>query len=205
MTGPKPANSLAVPKFELLTPDDLAALPDLEWLIEGVLPKPGLVVFYGEPGSGKTFVALSIALTAASGQTWLGRATLQTKALYVAAEGVRGFKFRVAAHALRRGLTPENVRFIAEVPLIMEPAHIRALLAELKRQDFQPGLIVVDTLARVALGADENNAKDMGRVVDGLDELKRQTGATVMVSSTTPARTVAQSAAPARCGARPTR
>ena len=29
MTGPKPANSLAVPKFELLTPDDLAALPDL--------------------------------------------------------------------------------------------------------------------------------------------------------------------------------
>ena len=84
MIGTQPANNLAVPKFELLTPEDIAALPDLEWLIEGVLPMPGLVVLYGEPGSGKTFVALSMALTTASGQTWLGRATRQTKALYIA-------------------------------------------------------------------------------------------------------------------------
>ncbi len=181
MSGRAPAGAAAVPKFELLTPEDIAALPDLEWLIEGVLPKPGLVVLYGEPGSFKTFVALDMALTVASGREWLGRVTLQTKALYIAAEGVRGFKLRVAAHAHRRGLTPENIRFIAEVPLIMDPAHIRALLASFEKDDFEPGLIVVDTLARVALGADENNAKDMGRVVDGLDELKRQTGATVMV------------------------
>ena len=42
------AGAAAVPKFELLTPEDIEALPDLEWLIEGVLPKPGLVVLYGE-------------------------------------------------------------------------------------------------------------------------------------------------------------
>ena len=63
----------------------------------------------------------------------------------------------------------------------MDPTQIKALLATLKKEEFELGLIVVDTLARVALGADENNAKDMGRVVDGLDELKRQTGATIMV------------------------
>lgn len=181
MTGRVPAGNAAVPEFKLLTPENIEALPDLEWLIEGVVPTPGLVVLYGEPGSGKTFVALSMALTAASGQTWLGRATLQTKALYVAAEGVLGLKNRIMAHRHRRGLVNDNVRFVASPIAIMDPAQIKALLAELKQQDFEPGLIVVDTLARVALGADENNAKDMGRVVDGLDELKRQTGATVMV------------------------
>jgi len=58
----------------------------------------------------------------------------------------------------------------------------------MKRQRFteeqiigvRPGLIVVDTLARVALGADENSASDMGRVVAGFDMLKRETGATVL-------------------------
>jgi hypothetical protein len=48
-------------------------------------------------------------------------------------------------------------------------------------QGFVPGLIVVDTLARVASGVDENNARDMGAVVDGFDTLKRETRASVLV------------------------
>jgi len=171
----------AAPTFKLLSPADIEALPDLEWLVDGILPLPAFGVLYGEPGCGKTFVALSMALAIASGQEWLGRKTRQANALYVAAEGVYGLKTRIQAHRHRFGLSEDSIRFVASPIEIMNPLQVAALLTDLKQQKFTPGLIVVDTLARVALGADENNARDMGQVVAGFDELKRQTGATVLV------------------------
>lgn len=166
---------------KLLTPFEIEALPDLKWLIAGVLPSPAFGVLYGEPGCGKTFVALSMALTVANGQNWLDREVKQASILYIAAEGVYGLKTRIQAFRKRYGLTDENVRFLAMPIEIMEPKQVAGLLRALKQLGFEPGLIVVDTLARVALGANENDAKDMGKVVAGFDELKRETDATVLV------------------------
>lgn len=42
-------------------------------------------------------------------------------------------------------------------------------------------LIVVDTLAVNATGADENSSRDMGKVLAAADELRRRTGATVLL------------------------
>ena len=78
------------PRFPLLSLADIEALPDLEWLVEGVLAMHALAILYGEPGCGKSFVALFMALANASGRPWLGRTTRQTKTLYIAAEGVLG-------------------------------------------------------------------------------------------------------------------
>jgi hypothetical protein len=139
---------------------------------------------FGEPGCGKTFTALSIALAVASGSPWLGRETRRAPVLYIAAEGVLGLKLRLRAHRERYGVSPPStadMRFVASAIEIMQPDHVAGLLAQFNAAGFRPGLIVVDTLARVALGADENSASDMGRVVAGFDELKRQTGATVLV------------------------
>jgi KaiC/GvpD/RAD55 family RecA-like ATPase len=169
------------PTFKLLSPSKIEALPDLEWLIQGVLPSASFGVLYGEPGCGKTFVALSMALSAANGQDWLDREVSQTKILYIAAEGGNGIKTRIQAFRKKHGLTDENVIFLPVPVEMMNPQHVNVLLKKLNQRDFKPGLIVVDTLARVALGADENNAKDMGQIVAGFDELKRQTGATVLV------------------------
>jgi RecA-family ATPase len=76
----------------LLTLEEIEALPDLQYLIAGVLPEHSLCVLYGEPGCGKTFVALSMALQCASGKPWIGRATRRARVLYVAAEGGFGMK-----------------------------------------------------------------------------------------------------------------
>jgi hypothetical protein len=51
----------------LLTLEEIEALPDLQYLIAGVLPEHSFCVLYGEPGCGKTFVALSMALACAAG------------------------------------------------------------------------------------------------------------------------------------------
>ncbi|MEP4337212.1 MAG: helicase RepA family protein [Roseobacter sp.] len=167
--------------FELLSPADIEALPELEYLIQGMLPFPSLGVLVGSPTAGKSFMALSMALAVASGLEWLGRKTIQRPVLYVAAEGVLGMKLRLQAYRERFGLDDTNVRFIAEPFDVRNESEVRAVLDAIAAAKFQPNLIIIDTLARVAVGADENSAKDMGQVVDGLERMKRETGAALLV------------------------
>ena len=42
-------------------------------------------------------------------------------------------------------------------------------------------LVVVDTLARVLAGGDENTGQDMGAVIDRLDRIRRETGAAILL------------------------
>jgi predicted transcriptional regulator len=46
---------------------------------------------------------------------------------------------------------------------------------------FDPVLVILDTMARCLVGGDENSAKDVGMFIEGCDEIRRQTGAAVMV------------------------
>lgn len=165
------------PHSQFLTLAELAALPELQWLLEGVLPKPALAVIYGEPGCGKTFAALHIALCLTSGQECLGRKTAETKILYIAAEGVLGLKSRVRAFDKKFGIKGENfLLFTGELDL-RDANSVAVLLSGLKDRGFVPGLVVVDTLARCTPGMDENSSKDMGLAVAGLDRIKQETGA----------------------------
>jgi hypothetical protein len=63
----------------------------------------------------------------------------------------------------------------------MEPNDLQALMEVIHEANIQPGLIVIDTLARVTVGADENNSKDMGQAVEALDTLKIAFDAAVLV------------------------
>ena len=167
--------------FKLLSPADIEALPDLEYLIQGILPVPAFGVLYGPPGSGKSFVALSMALAIAAGSQWLGHGVSKGKVLYVAAEGTLGMRNRLKAYRTKFGINDENIKFIGVPFDIRSSEHVPAIIRSLNQADFQPSLIIVDTLARVAVGADENSAKDMGQVVDGFETLKRETGASILV------------------------
>jgi hypothetical protein len=168
------------PRFRLLSPADLAALPEPTWLIEGVLPSHGFGVLYGEPGSGKTFVALSIALSVAADHSWCGRRTLGGTVLYVAAEGLYGLKLRVEAYQKKHDLRAENIRYLGAAFNLLND-DVETLLATLRAAEIQPDLIVLDTLARLMVGADENSAKEMGQAIAGIDRLRKETSATVLV------------------------
>jgi KaiC/GvpD/RAD55 family RecA-like ATPase len=180
----KPLTSLSAEereKLSLLSLDDLAALPDPVYLIDGVLPANVLGVLYGAPGAGKSFIALDMASAIASGREWLGRETRPGKVLYVAAEGALGMKRRIAAYQTRHSIPGDNIRFLP-VPFDARSSKSSdAVVAVLAENGFKPDLIIVDTLARVAVGADENSAKDMGQVVEGFEMLRRNSGATILV------------------------
>jgi RecA-family ATPase len=95
-------------RFRLLTLADLDNLPDPIWLIDDVLPSNSLCVLYGEPGCGKTFVALSMALSIAAGHSWCGKLTTEGSVLYVPAEGLYGLKLRVPAFSASMESLPSN-------------------------------------------------------------------------------------------------
>ena len=166
--------------FTLLSPADLAALPEPTWLIDGVLPSHGFCVLYGEPGSGKTFVALSIALSVAADHCWCGKHTLGGMVLYVAAEGLYGLKLRVEAYQKKHELRAENIRYLGTAFNLLND-DVETLLATLRTAGIRPDLIVLDTLARLMVGADENSAKERGQAIAGMDRVRQETGATVLV------------------------
>ncbi len=166
----------------VLSVDDLMKLPPTRWLIAGVVPESSLVLLYGQPSSYKSFIALDWACSVVSGRDWLDRAVQGGPALYVAAEGKGGISYRVLAWQLRHdtyeGQLTQLGIYPGSVDLMNESA-----VDELSEycDKFGPRLVVFDTLARMAPGADENSSKDMGILIGAVDRLRQECGASVVV------------------------
>ena len=142
----------------------------------------GLSIIYGEPGAGKSFIALDMALRIALGWEWHGVATKQTGVLYIAGEGVRGIGKRVDGWALKHGIDLDGAPFVVMTVAaqLLEPddrAKLIRTIDEAKRQlGFDVGLIVVDTVSRSLAGADENGQETMSAFVKACDDIKAHTG-----------------------------
>src|ERR1700730_3552707 len=65
-------------------------------LIDGLLDEGAMSVVYGDSNSGKTFVALDMAFCAATGRPWNGKKVKHSLVIYVAAEGGKRIKRRLA-------------------------------------------------------------------------------------------------------------
>jgi hypothetical protein len=183
-----PQDRLAELHGRVYTLDQLSALPPVEYLVPGVLPRRGLGFLYGASGHGKSFVAADIGLSLTSGIAYAGRPTAQVDVLYVPAEGASGFRKRVGAWTLHNphGDPGDRFKVLPESINLGNPNGVDAgYIADIAR--FHGSQVVIfDTLARSMTGYDENNAKDMGvfianaervaRAIDGLVIAVHHTG-----------------------------
>ena len=80
------AGDPAAVDFRLLDDVEIENEPDAVSLVEGILLADSLGVIYGPSGAFKTFAALDVALSIASGQPWRGRAVQQGWVAYIVAE-----------------------------------------------------------------------------------------------------------------------
>ncbi|ETA99591.1 hypothetical protein O982_06140, partial [Mycobacterium avium 10-5581] len=160
---------------KLLNRSALRDLPDPESLIDNVLDHGTVALLYGKWGTGKSFIAQDIAASVATGRHWQGRDTRQRRVLYIAAEGAYGLKGRL--HAWETGWhTPIRDGQLDVLPQpvnLTRPLDAANLGALIGWAGY--GLVVIDTLARCMVGADENSAKDCGLIVDTLHRLRQQT------------------------------
>ena len=154
--------------------------------VEGLLISGGASVLYGESNAGKTFAAVDLALSVASGNPWQGRQVDQGPVLYLALEGGNGIANRIAAYRQHHGIS-DALPFAmtsSGVDLTDEngAGEIIDTAYQIHTDTGQPvRLIVVDTLSRALCGGDENSSADMGALVRNVDAIRQETGAHVML------------------------
>lgn len=169
--------------LRLLTMDEVEGLPPVPWLIHGIVPARAMVVPYGPPKAGKTFLVLSWALHVAGGLEWCGHAVTQGHVVYIVGEGLGGFATRLMVMREAYGIPPSAPLYIIPRAVNFNAPGEVAAMCQLIRQrlgSVQPVLIIIDTLARAMPGVDENSAKELGEIVARCDEIKDEFGATVM-------------------------
>jgi hypothetical protein len=178
---PEPAAPPAC-QFPVLSMAEVLARPPLEYWIEDVLPRAELGVIYGESGSGKTFAVLDLVLAVQRGVQWRGLDTRQADVIYLGAEGSGGFGGRVRAYCDHHGIEPSDLglRAILSQPNLLAVDDTRDLITSI-REAGGCRLLVIDTLAQVIAGGNENSSEDMGKAVRHCRQITRTTGAMVLL------------------------
>ena len=152
-----PADKL-VDRFRGRWPDEYEQLPELDfWDDDKTLPRcPDgcIAIVYGEFGSHKTNTVLAMVLEAVL--------DADARVCYAAGEGAHGVgKQRIPAHCEARGISTKDLRgrfrIVQAVPLFASPEEVAAFIEAQK--DFEPSIIVLDTLATAIAGEDENSSK----------------------------------------------
>lgn len=165
-------------RWRLYSYDALADLPPVTWLIEGRIVAGGLNLIYGPSGTGKSFRTLDYVLR-------IAEAHPDRTVVYIAPEGGQGYRKRAYAWSLHnRRPVPTNIVWLLDAPRLDDPAQHAELASQLT--PLRPICIVVDTLARCAVGLDENSARDMGVLINALDTLRKDLTATLKPGEVAP-------------------
>jgi len=155
-----------------------------EDLIQDVMSRAVFGVIYGDSGCGKSFFASAMGVHVAAGLAWGGKATSAGPVVYVTAEGARGFMKRMVAFRQQIDLVSAAPFYVvADAPNL---GHVDGdadeLILRIRQQVGDSiALIVIDTMARVMQGADENSAKDVSVLVDNAGKIIEALGASVVL------------------------
>src|SRR5688572_14090620 len=105
-----------------------------------------MVVLFGAPGGGKSFVAMELAGCVSQGRNFAGRSVRSGKVLILIAEGCDGVRDRLDIMEKEGRLDRRNILICDSACQIGNSSEREALLTALRAQDFAPDFIVVDTL-----------------------------------------------------------
>lgn len=167
-------------RVRLLPLGAIAAMPSPEWRVYKLVS--GLTLLWAGPGSFKSFLLVSWAVSVASGRPWFGRVVKQGAVVLVVGEGaLRALYNRIRAAALVLGLPASEVDalpiYVTEGPVDLskwdgiQAQELRAAALEVVATAGTVGLLGVDTVSRCVPGR-ENDQETMQGFVATLDELR---------------------------------
>lgn len=177
--------SAPVRRFKLVRAGDIEAKPP-QWLVQGLLERDALALVFGDPGCGKSFWALDLALSISTGTSHHGREVVQGSVVYIAGEGQNGIKRRLMAWSEVRGVSHDEAPlYISLMPAALTDAEEAMFVIDaidgLAVEAGAPVMVVIDTLARNFGAADENSTKDMGLFIRTADRIRARYQATVLL------------------------
>lgn len=148
------------------------SVPPREWIVDGLVPDRNVTLFGGDGGTGKSLLALQLAVAVTAGCGWLGKGTSTGRAIFLSAEDDDDELHRRLDDILRatgrsyddvEGLTLRSLA--GEDALLAIEGQLSLMETELFRElnalavDENPALIVIDTLADVYPANENDRAK----------------------------------------------
>ena len=169
-------------RFRLKDTTEFVKRQKASWIVKGVIPNATLGVIYGASGSGKSFFVLDLIAAVARGIPWRGKKVTPARTCWLAAEGQEDMRKRVQAYCIHSRIDPKDLpmEFIDETPNFLESPDVKAVIKQMRAKG-KFDIIIIDTLAQVMAGGNENSGEDMGKVLAYCRELSRLTGAMVIL------------------------
>jgi len=158
--------------------------PEVVALIGGILAVGGIAILSGPSKGRKTFTALDVAVSVASGADWLGLKTLRGNVLYLNFELSESTMHRRLESICRaRGVeAPADLLIWNLRGRTVDAIGLGKRIADLKLTS-KIALIVLDPLYKIAAnsGAEENSNDGQARLLSALEGIARETGSALLI------------------------
>ena len=178
--------------------DRISSLGEIEakltgrYLVKNWLEPGSVSLLYGPSNSGKSLVALDLAMHVAAGHDWhgnkvRGRNGRSGQVLYFCSEGTQGFNNRISAVEIWGPELYTNAKLDDGFLLypgavdLSDRRIVDEIVEQLHEQNFTPELIIIDTLARNFGHGEENSTTDMVAFINCVDDLVNAFDAHVMI------------------------
>ncbi len=161
--------------------DAMKPQPPIDYIIDTLITNASINVFYGEPGSKKTYSTLSMAVCVANGKDWLGFKTKQSPVLIIDEEsGEKRLSRRL--NETIRGLDCDATGRISYICLagFKLDNEDDAKIIESEIKNTKAKLVIFDALTDIMDG-DENSKKDVQPVMSALRKMADNTDSSFIV------------------------
>lgn len=162
--------------------DAMQPQPPIKWVVDNLISEASVNVFYGEPGIGKTWTLLSMAVHVAEGTKWLGFEVSEPGNVLIVDEesGERRLLYRL--RVVLKGengneQTPIYTNSLSgfKLNISQEFAYLQKMIEETDAK-----LLIIDSLS-ASMDGDENNKQDIQPVFNNLRKLANLTNCAIIV------------------------
>jgi len=161
----------------------LSDRPKVEYIVENIVAEKSINLWYGQWGSKKTWSAIDLGVCVAIGKAWLGMQVKQNTVLIIDEEsGDSRLADRIKMTMMGESAdakTPIKSVSLAQFNLLKQPSDSVYLLALI--EEVGAKLVIIDALADIMLGGDENSVKDTQPVFACLRKIAEVSGASMIV------------------------
>ncbi len=175
--------------------DELLTMPPKKWLLDQIFGEGDVGMVYGPSGSGKTFFVIEMIITLCIAKLLANRFAVERRLniAYCAGEGISGLPARFKAAAKHHGVVKmPNFTFYKTMPQLYmnsgdsDITTIKQFVHQWKTRQLNKeteslDVLVIDTLHTATTEADENSAKDMGKVLHLCRWASSELGCTVIL------------------------